>query len=294
MNGNIISIFFGFTLGALIGLLVLAGWGKIFSPVEDIRIWLSMAIVFGGGFIFFLNNNVPVGEVGILTVFQAVTGFQVKTGLYFELPGVIGTIRIPSKLVTIPITIEKPKLKDGVTLNKAKGLIAYKVIDPYAAALVENLRDALESLGIATVRYYLSTLNSLTVEDAKVDLTTVLPSDRAQALAYEAKQKGVEICDLYFESADIPAALEAARNQYVIETAEKIAQEQELAFRTKIINDALAAGASFAEAQAEADRVTGKRTTVTTNQITGGTGGGGARPVVVIGQNESGNQGGVP
>ncbi len=296
MKGNIISILFGFLLGASIGWLILAGYGKVLTPVEDIRVWLTMAILFGGVFVLIWNDNVPVGETGVLTFFQAVVPVTVKTGLYFQLPGVIGTIRISSKLVTIPIVIPKPKLSDNVTLNNAKGLIAYKVIDVYAAAVVEDLKQALESLGIATVRHYLSTLDSLTVESAKVDLLTILSRDRLRVLIAEAKTKGVQICDLYFESADIPAGLEAARNQSAIETAERAAQEKELAFRTKIINDAVAAGANFAEAQAEADRVTNKRTTVTTNQITGGTGGGGARPVVVIGQNESGGnaEGGVP
>lgn len=293
MKGNVISIMFGFLLGASIGWLILAGYGKVWTPVEDVRIWLTMAVIFGGSFLLIWVNNVAVGEIGVLTVFQAVMPVVVKTGLYFELPGVIGVVRISSKLVTIPITIQKPKLSDGVTLNNAKGLIAYKVIDAYSAAVVEDLKQTLESLGIATVRHYLSTLNSLTVESAKVDLLTVLSQDRQQALVAEAKTKGVKICDLYFESADIPAALESARNQSVIEKAEKLAQTTELEFRKSIIDAAVGKGASFAEAQAEADRITGKRTTVTTNQVTGS---GGVRPVVVIGQNESGGnaEGGVP
>lgn len=295
MNGNIISILFGFLLGATMGLLILAGVDKFFTSfeIQDIRYWLTAAVVFGGGFLLRWNDNVPVGEVGVLTFFQAVMPVMVKTGLYFQLPGVIGTVRISSKLVTIPIVIQKPKLSDGVTLNNAKGLIAYKVTDAYSAAVVEDLKQTLESLGIATVRHYLSTLDSLTVESAKVDLFPILSQDRQQALIAEAKTKGVQICDLYFESADIPAALESARNQSVIEKAEKLGQTTELEFRKSIIDGAVAKGATFAEAQAEADRITGKRTTVTTNQVTGG---GGVRPVVVIGQNESGGnaEGGVP
>ncbi len=305
MNANKITLVAGSIFGALImgglyfGVVNKFGWN--FSN----KAFLMWA-VFGAGTSLSLGmNELSAKQRGVLSFLGNFLKNEGEPGIYWELPGVIGIQKILAPIDTLKISIKGPKIKGNVTLISAEGSIVFKVKDVAKAASVGDLEKIAKAQCEAAMRVFLFTQNVNQVENGRVDLLDALDliskpgstSSIAHDLYKEAAQVGLEIISIYLEAAEVPAALVAAQNQAAIEDAERIAQGKERIQRQNIIDACIAQNASFAEAQAEADRITGKATTLTTTQLTGGGNGKGKKkgaitPVVVVNANTHG--GGSP
>ncbi|MFZ2151843.1 MAG: hypothetical protein WAV09_01900 [Minisyncoccia bacterium] len=262
--------------------------------------WYMIAGILGATVSLFSGcKTLAGGEKGVLSVFDSYTENLGDPGLYWELPGIIGIKLIGAKITPAKITLLGPKLKGSVTLTSATGTITYEIANVAVAVNVEDIPAIAKALCESAMRTFISTQRVEDIENGKVDLRSALSRmdvgngrTRCDELDAEAAEVGLRIKSIYLDSAEVPKALVDAKNQQAIELAEREAQQTELAFRQGIMQRAMADGASYAEAQAEADRVTGKKSTVTTTQITG-TGGkskkGGPQPVVILGQNNQGD-----
>lgn len=284
MNANVKTAVFGALFGASIILLVLYGLHMKFGWNIPTKWYVIPSVVGAGLSLFFGQKNVSVDEKGVLSFFDNYMESLAAPGFYWELPGVIGIKTVSAKQTTVKIAPSDPKLNDDVTLLSAEGSITYVVENVRIAAAVDDLGNSVKSLAESALRSFIATKHSGKgpggIENSRTDLLASLPVD----VLNEADQLGIKIKSLFLESAKLPPELVKARNQKKIEEAERAAQDLERAQRKEIIDEEMAKGATYAEAQAEADRITGKRSTVTTTQVTGS----GARPVVVLGQNQQG------
>lgn len=296
MKANAITLVVGVLFGTMIAALLVYGVDTRFV-VHVTSKWYVIAGIVGATISLFLGcKTMAGGEKGVLSVFDSYTENLGNPGLYWELPGIIGMKVIGAKITPINVTLRDPKLKGSVTLTSATGTITYEIANVAVAVNVEDIAAIARAMCESAMRTFISTQSVDDIENGRVDLRSAFRSmlvengrTRCDELDAEAAEVGLRITSLYLNSAEVPKLLVDAKNQQAIELAEREAQRTELAFRQSIIQQAVADGASYAEAQAEADRVTGKQTTVTTTQITG-TGGkskkGGPQPVVVLNQNQ--------
>lgn len=305
MNANLRTVVFGLLFGASIVCMVLYGIQNRFGVNISLK-WYLIGIVIGAGVsLFFGQQELPVDRKGVLSVFDNYTSCLAAPGLYWELPGVIGLKSVSAKQVPVKVTLKGPKLKGNVTLVSAEGLIEYVVNNVRVAATVENLDSSARGLCESSMRTFIASQTWNEIENARTDLREALKlidengKSKLQVLEEEAAEKGIKIVSLYLESAELPPLLVNAMNQQEIEEQERKAQDKERAQRQQIITEEMARGASYAEAQAEADRVTGKKTTVQTTQITGGGQGAGKKkgavaPAIPVVQVNQGQGGGSP
>lgn len=296
MNANRVTIIFGLMFGAIVTFSVIFGLSQKFQFHVPIK-WYTIFIVLGAGVsLFFGAKKLVVGQRGVLSVLEKYLDNEAVLGIYFELPGIIGIMKLSAKQTTIRVNLPGAKLKGSVTLVSAQGSFTYVVRSVRIAGSVDNLDVSVKALCESALRTFITTQSSRDIENGRTDLLAAFEairegtSTKLSVLVAEADSLGVEILSLFLDSAELPPELVKARNQQVVEAAERIAQGLERSQREGIIREEMLKGATYAEAQAEADRVTGKRSTVTTNQVTGG-----GQPVVLLGQNQgnTGN-GGTP
>jgi len=294
MNANQTTVLFGALFGAAIVFLILYGLHTRFDWSITTK-WYVISAIAGAGLSLFLGQkSIAVDEKGVLSLLDNYTESTAEPGFFWELPGIIGIKTVSAKQTSVKVTLKGPKLKGSVTLMSAEGTITYVVKNVRVAATVNDLGATAKALCESSMRTFIATQEPDEIENGRTDLRASLALisedsvTKLEVLDKEADEVGIEIKSLFLDSAELPAALVTAKNQQVIEDAERIAQDKERAQREKIIIQEMSKGATYAEAQAEADRVTGKRSTLTTNQVTGG-----GRPLVVLGQNQQGggNQG---
>lgn len=267
---NSITIICGLLFGAIIVFLLVALLDSKTNFEISIKTYVILMEIGATASIYFGQKTLNAGEEGVLSFLDNYLGVKAKPGLYWVLPGILKIQTISAKLTTVKVDIKNPRLNDRTSLSSASATITVVVSDVLAAARTADVLAVAKGLCESALRAYLAGRNVLQVESAQLDLTESLDKSQFDKLKAEASEAGLQIVSIYLDALEIPKALLDAQNQAAVERAERLAQEQESDWRQTIIDRALARGANYAEAQAEADTVTGKKARVTTTQVTGG------------------------